>query len=566
MRSFLFILGLLFCVMYVSHLECAAQEQATNPSATAPTQDEVVANNEPEAETFNARFANQEWMKTIDGFFANWLVAPMAKVLMFDISFGALNSEDEAGIVTSQVTVPFVVVWLFVAAIYLTIRMGFINLRGFYHAIQLTRGKYDDPSEPGEVTHFQALSSALSATVGLGNIGGVALAVGLGGPGATFWMIMMGFLGMTSKFAECSLGMLFRTTDESGRVLGGPMRTLKVGFSNLKMPVVGTVLSTIFAVLCIGASFGGGNAYQVGQSLGVLQEVESLQILRDHPYLYGIAMAFAVGLVIVGGIKTIGAVAGKIVPLMCIAYALVTIYIIVTHLDALPLALSRIITEAFQPKSIFVGSFIGVMVYGIQRAAFSNEAGVGSAAIAHSAAKTDEPVSEGIVALLEPFIDTVIVCSLTAFAIVVTGVFETEAGIALIKERNGGALTRLAFITGGPHWFAYVLYGCVIMFAYSTCISWSYYGERCFVALFGDASSIIYKCLFLCFTVLGSIVSRGNILDFSDLMILAMSVPNLIGVYVLSGFLKRELDDYWRKYKAGELEPAVKYESGASTK
>ncbi len=496
-----------------------------------PSSDEVSSSLTTEAAelnqdraTFNDRIANQAWMKAIDHFFQEWLVAPMAKVLMFDISFGALQTTDPSNEGKPPTRVPFVVVWLFVAAIYLTLRMGFINIRGFYHAIRLTMGKYDDPSEPGEVTHYQALSSALSATVGLGNIGGVALAVGLGGPGATFWMIVTGFLGMTSKFAECSLALIYRTSDEQGRVLGGPMRTLKEGFSGMRLPVVGTILSTVFAVLCVGASFGGGNAYQVGQSLGVLQEVEAFWILRDYPYVYGIGMAIAVGLVIVGGIKSIGAVAGRIVPVMCVAYAAITIYIIATHVDRLPTALSRIITEAFQPNSMFVGSMIGVMMYGIQRASFSNEAGVGSAAIAHSAAKTDEPISEGIVALLEPFIDTIVVCTLTALTIVITGVFETDAGRELLKDSNGGGLTRLAFIEGGQAWFAYILYACVILFAYSTCISWSYYGERCFVALFGNGSSFVFKMLFLVFTVLGSIVSRGNILDFSDLMILAMSV------------------------------------------
>jgi alanine or glycine:cation symporter, AGCS family len=519
----------------------ACHDASFGQTEAAATASATEATAEPEAESGIA--------KSIDDFFGTFLVTPLGSVLMFDVFFGLIEN----------VKLPFVVAWLLIAAVFLTFRMGFISIRGFYHGVQLVRGKYDDPSEPGEVTHFQALSSALSATVGLGNIGGVAIAVGLGGPGATFWMILLGFLGMTSKFAECTLGLLYRKVDENGRVLGGPMRYLKVGLESMQLSTVGSVLSVVFAVCCIGASFGGGNAYQVGQSLGVLKEAGALSFLVDYPIIYGIVMAIAVGLVIIGGIKSIGNVASLIVPVMCLAYIAAVTYIIVTHLDQLPTAISRIIIEAFQPKAAIVGGAVYVMVQGVKRAVFSNEAGVGSAAIAHSAAKTDEPVSEGIVALLEPFVDTVIVCTFTALAIVITGVAESDAGKVFVTHTNGAALTRLAFIEGGRDWFAYVLYGCVVMFAYSTCISWSYYGERCWVMLFGNASSIYYKVLFLIFTVLGSIVSLKNILEFSDLMILAMSVPNLIGVYLMSGVIKRKLDEYWAKYKSGALEPSVKY-------
>ncbi len=543
----------LFFICNLSSNKLVGQENALVITMTEADVDEV---------TLNDRLADMPWMKHIDSFFEQYLVVPVATVLMADISFGAFQNETVPGSgVFTGPKIPFVVTWLFVAGCFLTLRMGFINIRAFAHAIQLVRGKYDDPSEPGEVSHFQALSSALSATVGLGNIGGVALAIGLGGPGATFWMIVIGLLGMTSKFAECTLGVMFRSVDADGEVLGGPMRYLDVGLKSMGIPVVGTVLSVVFAVLCVGASFGGGNAYQIGQSLGVLQQADELEFLRSMPYLYGLLMAAAVGLVIVGGIKSIGSVAGKVVPLMCLAYMLVTFYIIASHYDMLPNAIWRIVSEAFTPRSAIVGGAISVMIYGIQRAVFSNEAGVGSAAIAHAAAKTDEPVSEGIVALLEPFIDTVIVCSFTALTIVITGVFETPEGQQFAQASNGAALTRLAFIEGGHEWFAYLLYVCVVLFAFSTCISWSYYGERSFVKLFGESSSVIYKILFLIFTVLGSIISKGNILDFSDLMILAMSVPNLIGVYLMSGLIRRSLDEYWRKYKSGELEPVIKYDS-----
>ena len=539
---------------------CGASDSiAQDTTASTAIQVAAAPSVNTDSETFNEKLEQQPWMQTIDLFFKAWLVDPMATALFFDISFGLFDHVDPATNETVAVNVPFVVIWLLIASCYLTVRMKLINVRGFLHALSLIRGKYDDPSEPGEVTHFQALSSALSATVGLGNIGGVALAIGMGGPGATFWMIVIGLLGMTSKFAECTLGQMFRQVDSNGRVLGGPMRYLKVGLERMGIPVLGTVLSVVFAVLCVGASFGGGNAFQVGQSLGVLQQAEEFAFLRTMPYLYGIAMAIAVGLVIIGGIKSIGAVAGKIVPFMCAAYVLTALYIIGSHWEAIPIACYRIINEAFNPQAAIVGGAISVLIFGVQRAVFSNEAGVGSAAIAHSAAKTDEPVSEGIVALIEPFIDTVIVCTFTALCIIVTGVFETPEGIAFSMQSNGAALTRMAFVQGGQEWFAYILYGSVILFAFSTCISWSYYGERSFVSLFGEASSPIYKFFFLSFTILGSIISRGNILDFSDLMILAMSVPNLIGVYIMSGLIARSLNEYWRKYKAGELDPDVKY-------
>ncbi len=521
----------------------------TPQSGSGSSESETAIPPSPTAEsskTFNDRVLEIAWIKKIDDFFRDYLVTPIGIVLFFPVG-------------TEKHNIPFVVGWLLVAGIFLTLRMGFINFRAFRHAIDLVRGKYDDPSETGEVSHFQALSSALSATVGLGNIAGVALAIGLGGPGATFWMIVVGLIGMTSKFTECSLGMMFRRVSADGTVLGGPMRYLHVGLAERGLGSIGLVLSTLFAFLCIGASFGGGNAYQIGQSLGVLQQSSELAFLRDMPWVYGIVMAIAVGVVIIGGIKSIANVAEKIVPFMCGAYILACGYIIITHISAVPAAFATIILEAFSPRATIAGGFIGVLVWGTQRAVFSNEAGVGSAAIAHSAAKTDEPISEGIVALMEPFIDTVVVCTCTALAIVITGVYLTPEGQAFAAAKNGAAITRLAFQTGGFEWFQYILFMTVILFAYSTCISWSYYGERCFAQLFGDGSSLIYKILFLIFTVLGSIISHGNILDFSDSMILAMSIPNLIGVYILSGRVRRELDIYWSRYQRGELEPAVTY-------
>ncbi len=483
----------------------------------------------------------------IDEAFGQYVVGPFATVLFFD--FGTSS--------WLGTSIPFVVVWLLAGAVFLTLRMGFINLRAFKHAIDLTRGIYDKPGETGEVSHFQALSAALSATVGLGNIAGVAIAIGTGGPGACLWIIAIGILGMSAKFAECTLGQLYRTKDEDGNVLGGPMRYLQVGLADINMAPLGKFLAVLFMLLCVGASFGGGNAFQIGQSLEAIRG--DVPILQDYPVIYGIFMAALVGIVIVGGMRSIGAVASKIVPLMCGAYVLAALFILAVNATEIPGAFRLIWAEAFEPNAIY-GGFLGVLVIGVKRAVFSNEAGVGSAAIAHSAAKTEEPVSEGIVALLEPFIDTVVVCTITALVVIVTGAYNAPEMKEAIEANQGAKITLFAFTTGGYDWFRYILYVAVVLFAYSTCISWSYYGERCWVQLFGARLSIIYKILFLCFTVLGSIVTAGNILDFSDLMILGMSFPNLLGVFLLSGIVKRELDKYWAKYKAGDLE--IKEEGG----
>lgn len=505
----------------------------------------------------------KDWMQKLDAWFEDWIVAPTAGWIFWDFWTGPQYDaegnlvrkgwlrfgEDDVGS-----SVPFVVAWLLFGGIFLTLRMGFINVRGFWHAIRLVKGDYDDPLEPGEVTHFQALSAALSATVGLGNIGGVAVAIGSGGPGATFWMIMVGLIGMSTKFTECSLGQLYRTVDDHGHVLGGPMRYLRVGLSEMRLGWLGGGLAFIFAILCIGASFGGGNAYQVNQSLAAIRG--GVPFLDQHPWVYGLVMAFFVGLVIIGGIRSIGRVAGAIVPFMCVAYMLAALYILVLHAPAIPNAIASIFIEAFNPKSAAVGGVIGVMVLGIRRAVFSNEAGVGSAPIAHSAARTDEPISEGVVALLEPFIDTVLVCTTTALVILVTGVYADPANAEIIEKNQGAALTLAAFQSGGHEWFGYALFVAVVLFAFSTCISWSYYGERCTVELFGTGSSVIYKVVFLIFTFLGSIIAATNVLEFSDLMILGMSLPNLLGVFLLSGVVKRRLNDYWSRYKSGKLQLA----------
>ncbi|MCB9785587.1 MAG: alanine:cation symporter family protein [Deltaproteobacteria bacterium] len=470
----------------------------------------------------------------IDQYFGEYLVAPLAAVLFWEIPYLGM---------------PLVVAWLVVGAVFFTLRMGFVNVRMFGHAIALIRGKYDEPDSPGEVSHFQALSAALSATVGLGNIAGVAIAVATGGPGATFWMVMAGLLGMSSKFAEVTLGQMYRQVRPDGRVLGGAVLYLSKGLEELKLKPLGKVLAVAFAILCIGGSFGGGNTFQVKQSLEQIKLV--VPALEGNGWIYGLVMTLLVGIVIIGGIRRIASVADKVVPFMCGVYVLACLYILIADAAAVPHAISLIFSEAFTPDAAF-GGFVGVLVTGFKRAAFSNEAGIGSAAIAHSAAKVKYPVEEGIVALLEPFIDTVVVCTMTALVIVVTGAYADPVNAELIRTNNGAALTSQAF-GSVLTWFPYLLSVAVFLFAYSTMISWSYYGERCWVWLFGDGSTMAYRVVFLIFVFLGSQITATNILDFSDLMILGMGFPNILGVVLLSGKVRRALDEYTGRLRSGEI-------------
>ncbi|MDP6539255.1 MAG: alanine/glycine:cation symporter family protein [Planctomycetota bacterium] len=493
--------------------------------------------------------------------------ATMVRVIFFDISFGTLQEAkmedgvavlDAAGApVMEGPTLPIAVVILVLGAIFFTIRMGLPQLRSFGHAIDVVRGKYDDPDAKGEVTSFQALTAALSATVGLGNIGGVAIAVGTGGPGATFWMILAGFLGMASKFTECTLGQMYRETRPDGRIMGGAMYYLSRGLGEIGLGGLGKILAALFAVICIGASFGGGNTFQVSQSVGAVSHV--IPWFAEHPMVYGLLMAVAVGIVTLGGIRRIAATAEKIVPFMCGIYVLACIAILLMNLGAVPAAVGTIVKGAFAPDAMF-GGFLGVLILGFKRAAFSNEAGIGSAAIAHSAARVPHPSREGIVALLEPFVDTIVVCTMTALVIVITGayaptteVFGEQAGAmaGYIKGDNGAALTSAAMGHVLP-FMPYVLAVAVVLFAYSTMISWSYYGERCWAYLFGDNSSIVYRLLFVVFVVFGSVATAKNILNFGDLLIFGMVLPNIVGVVLLSGKVKAKYDDYCRRLAAGE--------------
>jgi len=448
---------------------------------------------------------------------------------------------------------PFIVAWLVVGAVFLTVRMGFINLKMFRHAYLILRGKYQIPGAAGEVSSFQALTTALSATVGLGNIAGVAIAIIIGGPGATFWMIVAGLLGMTSKFTEATLSQMYREVRPDGHIMGGAMEYLSRGFAEKGMAKTGKVLAVIFCILAIGASLGGGNAFQVSQALTAVKQ--QIPVFVEQPWAFGLIMSFMVGIVIIGGIRRIAHTAEAIVPTMILIYLLACIWIIVTNASAVPTAFGKIFTEAFTPAA-GVGGLIGVLVQGFKRAAFSSEAGIGSAAIAHAAAKVKYPVRQGIVALMEPFIDTVVICTMTALVIIITGVYDAPETAELVKNKEGAALTAYAFGTV-ISWFPIILSISVVLFAYSTMIAWSYYGERCWTYMFGEKSSMAYRIIFVLFVVIGSMTSASNILDFSDLLLLGMAFPNFIGLYLLHGKVREALAEYMFKLRTGELDREV---------
>jgi len=458
----------------------------------------------------------------IDAVFSG-VVAAIQKILFFSIG-----------------GMPLIILWIVAGGIFCTLRMGFINIRGFKHAIDIARGKYDNLNNDatgGEVTAFQALATALSGTIGLGNIAGVAIAIQMGGPGAVFWMTLAAILGMSSKFVECTLGMKYRKIKPDGSVSGGPMYYLAEGLSQRGMSQFGKILAVFFAVFCIGASFGGGNMFQVNQSFAALATV--FPQIAGYNWLYGILVAFLVGLVIVGGISRIGVVTSRLVPAMVVIYLAACIWVLAALVTEIPAAFATIVREAFDPLAI-EGGIVGVLVQGVRRSAFSNGAGLGSAAIAHSAAKTEKPIQEGIVAVLEPFIDTVVICNLTALAIVITGMY----GDRVAPGTSGSELTATAFASV-LDWFPLILSVVIVLFGFSTLITWSYYGQQCWGYLFGEETTLIYKGIFLFFIFIGAVVNLGAVVDFSDMMLLAMSVPNLIGCVILSDEVAKDLKQYW---------------------
>ena len=444
---------------------------------------------------------------------------------------------------------PLIVMWLVIAAAIATVYFNFISFRAFKHAMELIRGDYADPKDAGEVSHFQALATALSGTVGLGNIAGVAIAVSIGGPGATFWMILAGIMGMSLKFAECTLGVKYRNEYPDGTVSGGPMYYLSKGLAEKNMAGLGKFLAVFFAICCIAGALGGGNMFQANQSFQQIVNITGGEtgFMADKGWLFGLIVAGIVGAVIIGGIKSIARVTEKVVPFMALVYCTAAVIIILANITEVPAAFGAIVTGAFSPEGV-AGGAIGALIQGFKRAAFSNEAGVGSASIAHSAVRTKEPITEGLVALHEPFIDTVVICTMTALVIVITGSYSNEAGM------SGVELTSSAFESVFP-WFPYVLALAVVLFAFSTMISWSYYGVKCWTYLFGEGrkTELVFKVIFCVFVVIGSSMSLGPVVDFSDSAIFAMAVANIVGLYILFPVVKRELESYWSRLQEGQI-------------
>lgn len=446
---------------------------------------------------------------------------------------------------------PLIVVWLVVAATIFTFYFKFINVRGFVTGFKLIRGDFSDPNSKGEVSHFQALATAVSGTVGLGNIAGVAIAVSLGGPGATFWMILAGILGMSSKFTECTLGVKYRNEFEDGHVSGGPMYYLSKGLAEKGpgMARLGKVLAAIFAICCIGGSVGGGNMFQSNQAFTQLLQVTGgeASFFDGKGWLFGLIIAGLVAAVIIGGIKSIARVTEKIVPFMAVLYVTAGLVIILFHYSMVPDAFGQIIAGAMTPDA-GKGGIVGVLIVGFQRAAFSNEAGIGSASIAHSAVKTDEPITEGLVALYEPFIDTVVICTVTALVIIITGTYDPSGAV------SGVDLTSQAFSTV-IGWFPYVLTVAVILFAFSTMLAWSYYGMKAWTYLVGEGTGkeLFYKLIFCTFVVIGATMNLSSVVGFSDAMIFAMALPNVIGLYILMPKVRKELKSFLRRLETGEI-------------
>lgn len=474
--------------------------------------------------------------------------------------------------------IPLILIILMGGALFFTIYFGFVNVRHFTTAIQVVRGKYDelekirpelkpqvqtvdgdlvdtikDEGHLGEVNHFQALATAVSGTVGLGNIAMVAVAISFGGPGATFWMILAGLLGMSTKFVECTLGVKYRDIDGKGNVYGGPMYYLSKGIAQRGFSKLGKFLAVLFAILCVGASFGGGNAFQSNQAAA--QIIENFGLTGDATgSIIGLVFALLAGIVIIGGIKRIAKVTEKVVPFMAILYVGAAIFIIISKVEWVDDALALIFKNAFTPEATVSGGIVGVMIQGFRRAAFSNEAGAGSAAIAHSAVNTAYPASEGLVGLLEPFIDTVLVCTMTAIVIILfnmDGVFvygNVVDGQALLYDgsRLGGVnITSMAF-ENSIHGSSWVLMLAVCLFAFSTILSWSYYGLQAWKYLFGRsrAMDLSYKIIYLMFTVLGAAITLDAVIKFSDAMILALVFPNMLGLFILFPYVKSEFSSY----------------------
>lgn len=495
--------------------------------------------------------ANQELstLEKFDAWFGEQVVTPLSAVLFFQVGLKPAQDAEGRPVVRS---IPLIVVVLFLGGIFFTFKFRFVNIRLFRHALEVIRGKYDDPNHAGEVSHFKALTSALSATIGLGNIAGVAVAITLGGPGAVFWMWFTAFFGMSMQFASTAYAQIYRTIHPDGRVLGGPMVYLEKGFKalNPSLAPLGVAFAVVFSVFTIFAAFGGGNMFQTNQTASLIY----MQFFAERGlpefwvrFAIGVTLAALVGVVIIGGIRRIGDITAKLVPAMCLFYCGVCLIIIALNLDHAPKMLASIFAQAFRPEAVY-GGFIGVLVQGMRRAAFSNEAGVGSAAIAQAAAKTEEPVQAGVVAMLGPFIDTIIVCTMSALAILITEAHLTAQGL------EGVQITAHAFRQLGPA-LPYVLCLAVFVFAYSTVISWGYYGERAVEYLFGPRGILPYRVVYMLIVIIGPLLSLQSVIDFSDMLLLSMAFPNIIGMAIISGQAKQMVEDYVQRLKSGQIKP-----------
>lgn len=457
--------------------------------------------------------------------------------------------------------IPWIVAWLVAGAMVFTVYFGLVQIRAFGHAIALVAGRYADPRDTGEVSHFQALTAALSATVGLGNIAGVAVAVSVGGPGATFWMILAGFLGMASKFTECTLGVRFRIEHADGTVSGGPMYYISRGFAERGLPF-GRPLAALFALFCVLGAVGGGNMFQANQAASQVHEVFGLPT-----WVTGLVLAGVVFGVIVGGIRSIGRVTARVVPFMSLGYLIVGLMILGAHADMIGWALTEILRGAFTETGV-TGGILGAMIQGFRRAAFSSEAGVGSAAIAHAAVRTKEPVTEGFVSLLEPFVDTVVICTMTALVIVITGQLMLDPVTGLYLTDEGGRILTASGATGGVpitsaafgsvfDWAPTALSIAVVLFAVSTIITWGYYGMKAWTYLTGEGwlRELGFKIVFCAFVPVGAVSSLEAVIDFSDAAIFAMALVNILALYALMPIVRREMDDYLARLRSGAIRP-----------
>ncbi len=448
--------------------------------------------------------------------------------------------------VTSEVDIKLILVWLIAVAVFLTFYFGFINVRYLCHAISLVLKKDDvgtSVHDAGQISKFQALMTSLSGSVGLGNISGVAIAISLGGPGAMFWMIVMAFFGMSSKFAEVMLGVKYRKhldPEHPEKISGGPMHYLKAGFENRNMPKLGKFFAGFFAICCVFGAIGGGNMYQANQAYEQLRIATGgdASFLDGNAWIFGLVLAMMVGAVIIGGIKSIANVASKLVPAMGGIYMFAGLIVIALNITDVPHAIYTVIVEAFSPQAGY-GGFVGVLLVGTQRAFFSNESGLGSAAIVHSTARTNSPVSQGMIGMLGPFIDTVLICSVTALVIIVTGVYSNNGGI------QGIELTSLAFESALPG-FKYILTLTVFLFAFSTMITWSYYGSKGVSFFFGESSiaNVIFKGFFCLCVIVGASANLENMISFTDAAIFSLAIPNIIGLYLFAPEIKRDIKEY----------------------